>query len=133
MHEILKASRTKAASQALLSLMITANTLHSIIRILFTVSVYAVSSFLKTFYYKHAIYIDLAANAYAAVALSSFLALLKRYVAPDLHGQKEYFRTLKPRRWTWPLTWLCCVPTPTSGLTWFNVLKPLGWDGRAVS
>jgi len=49
-------------------------------------------------YYQHAIYIDLAANAYAAIALSSFLALLKSYVAPDLHGQKEYFRTLKPRR-----------------------------------
>ena len=107
-----------------------ANTLISIIRILFMVPIYAVVSFLSYSYYIHAIYFDVLMNCYEAFAIASFFALLCHYIAPDLHSQKDYFRALQPRSWVWPLTWIkkCCgggergcLRTPRSGLTWFNV------------
>ena len=107
-----------------------ANGPDSIIRILFMVPIYSVVSFLSYRYYLHAVYFDVLMNCYEAFAIASFFNLLCAYIAPDLHSQKDYFRTLQPRSWVWPLSWIkkCCgggergcLRTPRSGLTWFNV------------
>ena len=99
---------------------------HSIIRILFMVPIYATVSFLSYTFYWHAIYFEVLRDCYEAFAIASFFALLCHYIAPDLHSQKDYFRTIKPKPWVWPLSWAakCCDNvwrTPRSGLTWFNV------------
>jgi ABC-type sugar transport system permease subunit len=100
-----------------------------IIRILFMVPVYATVSFLSFLYYRHAIYFEVLRDCYEAFAIASFFTLLCHYVADDLHQQKNYFRTIRPRNWIWPLPWVQKVwggkdgiwRTPRSGLTWFNV------------
>ncbi|RCI09831.1 hypothetical protein L249_3996 [Ophiocordyceps polyrhachis-furcata BCC 54312] len=102
-----------------------------IIRILFMVPVYAVSSFLQLEWYWHAIYFQVISDCYEAFAIASFFALICHYVAPDLHSQKMYFREMRPiKPWVWPVNWLarCCGGergpwrTPTSGLTYLNVV-----------
>lgn len=103
-----------------------------IIRILFMVPIYAAVSFLSYLYYQHSIYFEVIRDCYEAFAIASFFSLMCAYVAYDLHEQKEYFRTITPRRWIWPMSWLqkCCGGehgvwrTPRSGLTWFNVCFP---------
>ena len=93
------------------------------------VPVYSVVSFLSYLFYLHSIYFDVLRDCYEAFAIASFFTLICHYIAPDLHNQKDYFRTVKPKDWIWPLSWLrsCCggprgcVRTPRSGLTWFNV------------
>ncbi|OWP02502.1 hypothetical protein B2J93_2710 [Marssonina coronariae] len=105
----------------------------SIIRILFMIPVYATASFLSFFYYWHAVYFQVLCDCYEAFAIASFFALLCHYIAPDLHEQKIYFRSIEPRPWVWPVSWLkrCCGGergpwrTPRSGLTWFNII----WTG----
>lgn len=97
-----------------------------IIRILFMVPVYALVSFLSYYYYKHSIYFEVIRDCYEAFAIASFFSLLCAYIAHDLHAQKEYFRTIEPRNWIWPIPWMqkCCPNLwriPRSGLTWFNV------------
>ncbi|KAL8408210.1 hypothetical protein RB594_006851 [Gaeumannomyces avenae] len=102
-----------------------------IIRILFMVPIYATSSLLSLRYTWHAIYFQVMSDCYEAFAISSFFALMCHYVAPDLHEQKNYFRAMTPiKDWVWPINWFracCCGPrgpwrTPSSGLTWFNVV-----------
>ena len=101
----------------------------SIIRILLMVPIYSVVSFLSFYYYRHSIYFQVLRDCYEAIAIASFFTLLCHYVAPDLHSQKDYFRTLKPKPWLLPLNWFarCCGGqrgiwrVPRSGLTWFNV------------
>ncbi|PHH71456.1 hypothetical protein CDD80_5253 [Ophiocordyceps camponoti-rufipedis] len=102
-----------------------------IIRILFMVPVYAISSFLQLQWYWHAIYFQVISDCYEAFAIASFFALICHYVAPDLHSQKEYFRLMRPiKPWVWPVNWLahCCGGergpwrTPSSGLTYLNVV-----------
>ncbi|PHH66079.1 hypothetical protein CDD81_604 [Ophiocordyceps australis] len=102
-----------------------------IIRILFMVPIYAVSSFMQIQWYWHAIYFQVISDAYEAFAIASFFALLCHYVAPDLHAQKDFFRHMRPiKPWVWPVTWFakCCGGqrglwrTPESGLTWFNII-----------
>lgn len=103
-----------------------------IIRILFMVPIYAASSFLMIRFYWHAIYFQVICDCYEAFAISSFFSLMCHYIAPDLHAQKEYFRTMHPiAPWVWPLDWFakCCGGqrkgpwrTPRSGLTWFNII-----------
>ncbi|KAM7199926.1 Organic solute transporter Ostalpha domain containing protein [Naviculisporaceae sp. PSN 640] len=103
-----------------------------IIRILFMVPIYATSSFLMIRFYWHAIYFQVICDCYEAFAISSFFSLMCHYIAPDLHAQKEYFRTMHPiAPWVWPLNWFakCCGGqrkgpwrTPGSGLTWFNII-----------
>ena len=96
------------------------------------VPVYSVTNFLAVHEYQHAIYFQLAGNAYAALALAAFFNLLNAYFDVDLHGQKEYFRSLSPKPWKWPISWMqmCTggksgiLRTPRSGLTWFNVILP---------
>jgi ABC-type sugar transport system permease subunit len=101
-----------------------------IIRILFMVPVYAMVSFLSFKYYNHSVYFEVIRDCYEAFAIASFFSLMCAYTAPDLHQQKQYFRSISPvKPWLWPLTWLkrCCGGergiwrTPRSGLTWFNV------------
>ncbi|PHH81225.1 hypothetical protein CDD82_1239 [Ophiocordyceps australis] len=102
-----------------------------IIRILFMVPIYAVSSYMQIQWYWHAIYFQVISDAYEAFAIASFFALLCHYVAPDLHSQKNFFRQMRPiKPWVWPVTWFakCCGGqrgiwrTPESGLTWFNII-----------
>lgn len=101
-----------------------------IIRILFMVPIYATVSFLSYLYYTHSIYFETLRDCYEAFAIASFFTLLCHYVADDLHQQKNYFRTVKPKKWVWPMGWIqkCwggekgIWRTPRSGLTWFNVI-----------
>ncbi|OJJ43606.1 hypothetical protein ASPZODRAFT_73827 [Penicilliopsis zonata CBS 506.65] len=101
-----------------------------IIRILFMVPIYALTSFLCVYFYKESVYYELIGDCYEPFAIASFFTLLCYYIAPDLHSQKDYFRQIQPVPWVWPLPWLqkCCGGergcwrTPRSGLTWFNVI-----------
>lgn len=100
-----------------------------IIRILFMVPIYAAVSFLSYRFYTHSVYFEVLRDCYEAFAIASFFSLLCAYLAEDLHWQKEYFRTITPRKWVWPMGWFqkCCggergrLRVPKSGLTWFNV------------
>jgi hypothetical protein len=93
------------------------------------VPVYAVVSYLSYVYYHHSIYFEVIRDCYEAFAIASFFSLLCHYIAPDLHNQKEYFRTIQPKPWVLPVSWIKRVwggdtgmwRTPRSGLTWFNV------------
>lgn len=93
------------------------------------VPIYAIVSFLSYLFYRHALYFEVIRDCYEAFAIASFFALLCHYTASDLHSQKDYFRTLKPKEWVLPVNWFkrCCGGerglwrTPRSGLTWFNV------------
>jgi hypothetical protein len=108
-------------------------TLKSIIRILFMVPIYAAASFLSFWFYWHAIYFQVLSDCYEAFAIASFFALLCHYIAPNLHEQKQYFRSIQPKQWVLPVSWWakCCGGqrgiwrTPRSGLTWFNII----WAG----
>ncbi|OCL04802.1 DUF300-domain-containing protein, partial [Glonium stellatum] len=102
-----------------------------IIRILFMIPIYATVSFLSYLYYTHAIYFEVLRDCYEAFAIASFFTLLCHYIASNLHDQKEYFRTLEPKNWIWPLNWMqpCTggqnkgfLRKPQSGLTWFNII-----------
>ncbi|MCJ1353989.1 MAG: hypothetical protein MMC33_003976 [Icmadophila ericetorum] len=102
-----------------------------IIRILFLVPIYSTVSFLSYIFYKHAIYFQTIRDCYEAIAIASFFTLLSNYMAPDLRSQKDYFRTLEPKPWIWPVRWFVgctggptkgLLRTPRSGLTWFNVI-----------
>ncbi|KAJ6032569.1 organic solute transporter Ostalpha-domain-containing protein [Penicillium herquei] len=103
-----------------------------IIRILFMIPVYAISSFLCIYFYRHSVYYELIGDCYEPFAIASFFTLLCAYIAPVLHDQKEYFRTIIPKNWLWPMNWMqkcCCgdrdkgkLRKPRSGLTWFNVI-----------
>lgn len=103
---------------------------HSIIRILFMIPIYSFVSFLSYVFYTKAIYFEVLRDCYEAFAIASFFTLLCNYIAPNLHDQKEYFRTLIPKNWLWQMFWLqkCTggenkgpLRRPKSGLTWFNV------------
>lgn len=93
------------------------------------VPVYAMVSFLSFLYYNHSVYWEVIRDCYEAFAIASFFSLMCAYTAPDLHHQKQYFRSITPKPWLWPIPWLqkCCggdrgcMRTPRSGLTWFNV------------
>lgn len=96
------------------------------------IPVYATVSFLSYLFYKHAIYFEVIRDCYEAFAIAAFFTLMCHYVAPTLHDQKEYFRTIKPKNWwSWNPVWLMQKCTggenkgpfrkPQSGLTWFNV------------
>lgn len=95
------------------------------------VPTYSIVSFLSYYFYIHAVYFEVIYQCYEAVAIASFFALLCSYIAPDLRAQKDYFRSIQPKGWVWPLTWVqrCCggkrgiARTPRSGLTWFNVSR----------
>jgi hypothetical protein len=98
------------------------------------VPVYSLVSLLSIIFYRYAVYFELASDTYSAIAIASFFALMSHYVAPDLHEQKQYFRSIEPQTWmnSWPLVPVelfskCCGGqtgpwrTPRSGLTWYNV------------
>ncbi|PYH95268.1 DUF300-domain-containing protein [Aspergillus ellipticus CBS 707.79] len=101
-----------------------------IIRIVLMIPIYSSVSWLSIYYYKVSVYFNIVGYCYEAFAISSFFTLLCQYIGPDLHSQKEYFRTITPKQWIWPLPWLqkCSGGeqgiwrTPRSGLTWFNVI-----------
>ena len=96
------------------------------------VPIYALVSFLSYVFYQHAVYFEVLRDCYEAFAIASFFALLCSYIAPDLHNQKHYFRSVTPKPWVWPVTWFqkCgggrdkgIWRIPRSGLTWFNVFS----------
>ncbi|KOS20487.1 Transmembrane protein 184-like protein [Escovopsis weberi] len=102
-----------------------------IIRILFMVPVYSITSFMQIQWYWHAIYFNLLGSCIEAFVLASFYGLICHYCAPDLHTQKEFFRHLHPiKPWVMPINWLAKWfggekgpwRTPKSGLTWFNII-----------
>ncbi|KAF2862450.1 DUF300-domain-containing protein [Piedraia hortae CBS 480.64] len=102
-----------------------------IIRILFMIPIYATVSFLSFVFYRKAVYWDVLGNCYEAIALASFFTLMCHYMAPNLHDQKEYFRTIKPINWAMSVFGLqkCTggqhkgpLRIPQSGLTWFNII-----------
>lgn len=104
--------------------------LFSIIRILLMIPIYSMVSFLSYYYYRHAIYFEVLRDCYEAFAIASFFTLLCNYIAPNLHDQKVYFRSLVPVNWFWGVFGLqkCTggkdkgfLRRPRSGLTWFNV------------
>ena len=101
-----------------------------IIRILLLIPIYSTVSFLSYLHYTHAVYYDVLEGCYEAFAISSFFTLMCHYIAPNLHDQKDYFRTLEPKNWFWGVFGLqkCTggeskgpFRKPRSGLTWFNV------------
>jgi hypothetical protein len=105
-----------------------------IIRILLMIPIYSTVSFLSVLYYRHAVYFQVLRDCYEAFAISSFFALMCEYVAPGLHEQKKFFRTLTPVNWFWGVFFMqkCTggenhgpFRKPRSGLTWFNVV----WAG----
>lgn len=94
------------------------------------IPIYAAVSFLSYLYYTHTIYYQVLRDCYEAFAISSFFVLLCNYIAPNLHDQKEYFRTTEPKNWFWKVFGLQALTggeekgplrRPRSGLTWFNV------------
>ena len=104
------------------------------------VPVYAFVSFLSYYFYRHAIYFEVIRDCYEAFAIASFFALLCHYIAPDLHSQKDYFRSLRPKNWILPISWVqrCAggsehgfLRRPRSGLTWFNVTSSRGCEKNA--
>ncbi len=78
------------------------------------VPVYSIVSFLSIVYYRHAIYFQLLSDTYSAIAVASGYALFIHYVVPNVHDQKQYFRNIEPRAWTWPVSWFkkCCGDGP---------------------
>ncbi|KAF4634317.1 hypothetical protein G7Y89_g3797 [Cudoniella acicularis] len=52
-------------------------------------------------YYPHPVYVyfQVISDCYEAFAIASFFSLLCHYIAPNLHDQKQYFRTLQPKGW----------------------------------
>lgn len=110
-----------------------------IIRILFMIPVYSVASFLSFMFYRQAVYFEVLSACYEAFAISSFFTLLCHYVAPTLHEQKDYFRSIKPKNWFLHMFFLqkCTggehkgpFRNPRSGLTWFNVCLSGLWRSR---
>jgi hypothetical protein len=106
------------------------------------IPVYAIVSIISYKYYKYAIYWEVGRDCYEAFAISSFFHLLCYYIAPTLHDQKNYFRTVNPRNWVWPMGWIqCCTGgkdkgifrRPRSGLTWFNVGGPRSRFGQVIA
>ncbi|KAH8698684.1 organic solute transporter Ostalpha-domain-containing protein [Talaromyces proteolyticus] len=101
-----------------------------ILRILFMIPIYSITSFLCVYFYKKTVYFELIGNCYEPFAIASFFTLLCNYIVPDLHSQKEYFRHIQPKNWVWPIPWMQkCTGgqngiwrKPRSGLTWFNVV-----------
>lgn len=99
------------------------------------VPVYCVASWCSFKYTWWETYFTAIADAYEAIAIASFFSLLTFYVGPNLHDQKEYFRTLTNikmwippvRRWAKRTGGPEKGPfrTPKSGLTWFNIV----WTG----
>ncbi|KAI5819417.1 organic solute transporter Ostalpha-domain-containing protein [Pyronema omphalodes] len=98
----------------------------NIIRILFMVPVYSVTTMFSYVWYWHAVYWEFARDCYEAFCISAFFVLMCHYIRPTLSGQKEYFVTMEVAEWPWPLNWwksctgLC--KKPSNGLTWFNIV-----------
>jgi len=113
-----------------------------IIRILLMIPIYSVVSFLSYLYYRRSVYFEVLRDCYEAFAIASFFTLLCHYVAPTLHDQKDYFRTLTPVNWFWGVFGLqYCTGgenkgpfrKPRSGLTWFNVRVTGGCEGGGAA
>ncbi|KAH8638760.1 hypothetical protein IG631_06530 [Alternaria alternata] len=101
-----------------------------IIRILAVIPVYAWTTFFSYLFFGGAVYWELIRECYAAYATVSFFTLMCHYIAPNLHEQKNYFRSAEPKNWGWPLNWVQKLSggehkgwlrKPRCGVTWFNV------------
>ncbi|KAI5857952.1 organic solute transporter Ostalpha-domain-containing protein [Tricharina praecox] len=103
------------------------NEQRQIIRILFMVPIYSVTTMFSYVWYWHAVYWQVARDCYEAFAIASFFTLMCFFIAPDLRRQKEYFATMVVNPWPWPASWInkCAsgkMRQPRSGLTWFNIV-----------
>ena len=106
-------------------------TRNSIIRILIMVPVYSLASFLSALYYKHSAYFQILGDTYAAIAITSFFALLCHYLGPSLQIQQSLFRDIIPKPWTvyvfgleilLPVHWICGNDlAKPDGSRWFEV------------
>ncbi|KAL2026881.1 hypothetical protein VTO58DRAFT_102862 [Aureobasidium pullulans] len=104
-----------------------------IIRILFMVPLYAVASFLSALYYKQFAYFQIIGDTYAAIAITSFFALLCHYVGGTSEDQEAFFRDLVPGGWALyifgfsiplPVHWVCGKNmAKPSGSRWFKVVS----------
>ena len=101
-----------------------------IMRILVMVPIYSFVSCLSYLYYRETVYFQVIRDCYEAFAIASFFTLLCSYIAPSLHDQKDYFRTISVKNWLLGVFWMqkCTggehkgpFRKPRSGLTWFNV------------
>ncbi|THY04396.1 hypothetical protein D6D03_03691 [Aureobasidium pullulans] len=104
-----------------------------IIRILFMVPLYAIASFLSALYYKQFAYFQIIGDTYAAIAITSFFALLCHYVGGTSEDQEAFFRDLVPGDWALyifgfsiplPVHWVCGKNmAKPSGSRWFKVVS----------
>lgn len=95
------------------------------------VPVYALASFMSALYYKHSAYPQVLGDTYAAIAITSFFALLCHYLGPTLQVQRFIFQDIVPRRWTLylfgleiplPVHWICGDGfARPNGSRWFKV------------
>jgi hypothetical protein len=99
------------------------------------VPVYSIASFLSLVYYKQYAYFQVLGDTYAAIAITSFFALLCHYVGPTLQAQQLLFQDIVPRRWTFylfnleiplPVHWICgnSFARP-DGSRWFKVMSKM--------
>jgi hypothetical protein len=96
------------------------------------VPVYSAASFMSALYYKYSAYFQILGDTYAAIAITSFFALLCHYMGPNLQSQQFLFRDIVPRRWTiylfgleipLPVHWICDDDfARPSGSRWFKVI-----------
>lgn len=96
------------------------------------VPLYAVASFLSALYYKQFAYFQIIGDTYAAIAITSFFALLCHYVGGTSEDQEAFFRDLVPGDWALyifgfsiplPVHWVCGKNmTKPSGSRWFKVI-----------
>lgn len=96
------------------------------------VPLYAVASFLLALYYKHSAYFQIIGDTYAAIAITSFFALLCHYVGGTSEDQEVFFRDLVPGGWalyifgfriSLPVHWVCGKNmAKPSGSRWFKVI-----------
>jgi len=96
------------------------------------VPVYALASSMSVLYYKYSVYLQILGDAYAAIAIVSFFALLCHYLGPTLQAQQSLFQEIVPRRWTLylfgleiplPVRWICGDGfARPDGSRWFKVV-----------
>jgi len=89
------------------------------------VPLYAVASFLSALYYKQLAYFQIIGDTYAAIAITSFFALLCHYVGGTSEDQEAFFRDLVPGGWALYIFGFS-IPLPVHWVCGKNMAKPSG-------
>ncbi|KAF9783760.1 organic solute transporter Ostalpha-domain-containing protein [Thelephora terrestris] len=107
-----------------------------IVRLLFMVSIYALTSFASYLFWNHSTPLILIRDCYEGIVVTSFFYLLLAYLSPIPDQQKEIFRLnglsrendrqrkrrgLKPRKWLLPLGFI--KSKPADGLYFLQIMK----------